>query len=406
MSVRKRTWSTHGVEKSGWQADYVDAAGKRRRKMFERKKEADAFLLTAQGEVRDGVHVTDRETVTVEKAGDLWIKAGTAAGLERSTLAQRRQHLELHIVPFLGDTRLNKLTVPSIRDFQDRLRDAGRSADMVRRVTVSLGSILADAQSRGLTIRNPVHERKRARSATEARSKPRLQVGVDIPSPTEIKALLSSLEGKWRPLLVTAVFTGMRSSELRGLTWANVDLDKAQIHVRQRADDYNDIGKPKSASGNRTITIPPMVVNVLRKWKLVCPRRDTGRKDDDGQPIKRLDLVFPTGSGNIESRSNMLKRGLIPAMVKAGITVEAGELDAKGTPLLRAKYSGMHALRHFYASWCINPVSAGGLGLSPKAVQDRLGHSTIAMTMDTYGHLFPAADESDLLASAERALLG
>lgn len=78
----------------------------------------------------------------------------------------------------------------------------------------------------------------------------------------------------------------------------------------------------------------------------------------------------------------------------------------KGEPVLAAKYSGLHALRHFYASWCINPVSAGGLGLSPKAVQERLGHSTIAMTMDTYGHLFPAANEDDLLASAERALIG
>jgi integrase len=114
----------------------------------------------------------------------LWIKSGEAAGLERGTLDRRRQHLELHIKPIIGELRLNKLTVPGIRDFQHKLREVGGSADMVKRVTVSLGSIIADAQGRGLTIRNPVHERARSRSssrATEKRAKTRPQVGVDIP---------------------------------------------------------------------------------------------------------------------------------------------------------------------------------------------------------------------------------
>lgn len=405
LPVRPRKWTTNGVENKAWQADYVDASGKRRRKDFKLKKEAEAFLARAQVEVMEGVHVADRDTVTVEKAGELWLKAGAAAGLERSTLAQRKQHLELHILPFIGGVKLNKISVPSIRAFEDQLRDAGRSPDMVRRVTVSLGSILADAQSRGLAIRNPVHERKRARSTTATRAKTKLQVGVDIPTPEEMRAFLGTLSGRWRPLLLTAAFTGMRSSELRGLTWANVHLDGKKIHVRQRADDYNDMGKPKSEAGNRTIAIPPMVVNTLREWKLACPRRDTGRIDAQGQPIKVLDLVFPTGAGKVESRSNILKRGLIPAMIAAGITIDTGEVDSKGQPILAAKYSGLHALRHWYASWCINPPAAGGLGLSPKAVQERLGHSEIGLTMDTYSHLFPAPDEGDMLAAAEKSLL-
>ena len=71
----------------------------------------------------------------------------------------------------------------------------------------------------------------------------------------------------------------------------------------------------------------------------------------------------------------------------------------------RAKYTGLHALRHFYASWCINRKADGGLELPPKVVQERLGHSTIAMTLDVYGHLFPRHDDSEELAAAERALL-
>jgi hypothetical protein len=111
----------------------------------------------------------DAETITVARAGAQWIKTGEAAGLERTTIDQRRQHLDLHIVPFVGETRLNKTSVPWVRDFHDQLR-----------VTVSFGSILADAQGRGLTVRNAVHERSRAKSNSapaERRGKTKLQVG-------------------------------------------------------------------------------------------------------------------------------------------------------------------------------------------------------------------------------------
>jgi integrase len=74
-------------------------------------------------------------------------------------------------------------------------------------------------------------------------------------------------------------------------------------------------------------------------------------------------------------------------------------VDRKGKP----KYS-LHALRHFYASWCINRRADGGLELPPKTVQTRLGHASIVMTLDRYGHLFPTHDDGNELAAAERAL--
>lgn len=190
MSIRKRTWTTNGVERSAWQADYTDGQGKRRRKNFKLKKEAEAFAAKATVEVQDGIHVPDGATITVKEAGKLWLKSGDLAGLERTTLDQRRQHLRLHIEPMIGATKLSKITAPFIRAFQDRLREEGRSAAMVKRITVSLGSILADAQSRGLVIRNAVHElsRSRAHRAAEKRVRPRLQVGVDTyPATTRSK---------------------------------------------------------------------------------------------------------------------------------------------------------------------------------------------------------------------------
>jgi integrase len=79
-------------------------------------------------------------------------------------------------------------------------------------------------------------------------------------------------------------------------------------------------------------------------------------------------------------------------------------LDDKDESVRKAKY-GMHALRHFYASWCINRRGDGGLELPAKVIQERLGHSSIVITMDVYGHLFPRGDDAAKFAEAERHLL-
>jgi integrase len=267
---------------------------------------------------------------------------------------------------------------------------------MVRKVRVSLSSLLSDAQERGLVSRNVVRDLRRGRQRgaerrAEKRQKGKLKVGVDIPTREEIKAIVEAAKGRWRPLMLTAIFTGLRASELRGLRWEDVDLDKRELHVRQRADRFNEFGRPKSESGERTVPLTPIVVNTLREWKLACPKGD-----------KRL--VFPTGSGNVESHSNIVKRGLEPTEIAAGVTVK--EKGPDGADRARGKYSGLHAFRHFYASWCINRSADGGLELPPKVVQERLGHSSIMMTMDVYGHLFPRGDDSAELEKAERSVLG
>ncbi|WP_378948025.1 tyrosine-type recombinase/integrase [Mesorhizobium sp. ANAO-SY3R2] len=415
MSIRRRTWTTaKGVEKTAWICDYTDIQGKRRLKTFRLKKNADTFAATAKIEVRDGTHVADSASATVKEAGELWIKAA-GRRVERGTLVQYQQHLDLHIAPFLGTTLLSRLTVPAVRDFEDKLVDEGRSPAMVRKVVVSLGSLLADAQERGLVIRNAVREKSRARQKgrdrrQEKRQKGKLKVGTDIPTRDEVKAIVGALEGRWRPLLLTAIFTGLRASELRGLRWKDVELEKREIHVHQRADRFNDIGKPKSEAGERTVPTPPIVINALKEWRLACPRPRTGEQDADGNPLveemRPEQLVFPNGQGKVESLSNIMQRGFLPVQVKAGVSVDTGDKDKKGRPIMAAKYTGIHSLRHFYASWLINRKEDGGLGLPPKTVQERLGHSTIALTMDTYSHLFPRNDDADELSAAEKALLG
>ena len=201
--------------------------------------------------------------------------------------------------------------------------------------------------------------------------------------PAEISAIIGALKDRRRPLLLTAIFTGLRASELRGLRWSDIDLRRAILHVRQRADRYRQIGVLKSAAGERIVPLPPLLVNTLREWKLGCPKGEQ-------------DLAFPNSVGRVDNLPDIVRRSFHPAQVAAGV------VNAHG----RAKYGGLHALRHFYASWCINRKVDGGLELPLKVVQTRLGHASIQMTADRYGHLFPSGDDGAELAAAEKSLIG
>ncbi len=404
MSVRKRKWVSGGVEKEAWIADYTDQNGKRHIKTFPRKKDAEAFANKAGVEVRGHIHVADSDSVTVAEAAADWL-ARARRELERGTCDQYRQHVDLHILPFIGNMKLSRLTVPAVRSFMDKLHDEGRSPAMVKAVRTSLGSIIAEAQERGKAIRNPVREmatNKKSTTSSEKRRKKRLEYGVDIPTHAEINTIIAHASDRFRPLLTVAVFTGLRSSELRALRWADVDFDKRTIRVAQRADAYSDIGMPKSEAGQRTVPVGPHVINTLKEWKLRCPKGE-------------LDLVFPNTRGRLESHANLAKRGLIAPQLAAGLTkrkvkrdgLRKPVLDANGKPIMvtSAKYEGMHALRHWFASWCLNRKSDGGRELTPKLVQAYLGHSSIKLTFDTYGHLFPSQDDEAALAAAEAVLL-
>jgi integrase len=351
------------------------AAGSR---LDEAKRDADAYHATVRIEVGRGIHTAERRSVTVAKAGELWVNAAVNAGLERSTLEQYQAHLKLHIAPLIGGVKLSQLTVPAIRAFEDQLAK-DRSPAMVRKILRSLSGIVAYAQERGVVSQNAVRSLRRRPTSAEARQKGKLKVGVDIPAPNEIAALVAHLKGPMRPLLMTAILTGLRASELRGLRWADIDLKRAVLHVRQRADRWHQIGRPKSAAGERTVPIPPLLVNTLREHKLTNPH----------------DLAFANPDGNPFALPTIIKH-YHQAQAAAGLT------NAKG----KVKYGGLHALRHFYASWLINAKKDGGLELPLKIVSARLGHASISITADVYGHLFASKDDGGELAAAEQRLLG
>jgi hypothetical protein len=128
----------------------------RRLKTFSKKKEVDAFKTRSQFEITQSRHTPDSASVTVAEAAEKWLETCRTRGSERSTIDAYAQHARLHIEPFLGRLKLSQISPPSVREFEDRLRLDARSPAMVRKILTSLGSLLSDAQERGVLIVNSV----------------------------------------------------------------------------------------------------------------------------------------------------------------------------------------------------------------------------------------------------------
>ena len=358
MSVRKRL-TKHGEAR--WVVDYRDGGGIRRSKQFLVKTAATAFAAKTGVELATGVHTPDSASITVAEAAELWLIRATREELEPATVLYYREHVELHIVPFVGAVKLSRLSVPALSGFRDRLLDAGRSNDMVRRVLTSLSGIVRTAMQRGLVAVNNVPQIERTRRSRSERRPV-------MPSRDELKAILAAADDLHvRIPLLLALFAGLRGSEIRGLTWNNVDLKAGIIHVRQRADRWGHIGAPKSKAGNRDIPVGAMLLNALKAWRLRCPPSS-------------LELVFPTADGSVTQHVNLLRHIFWPIQVKAGVTiVRHGETVGR---------FALHALRHAAAALWIEQ------GFNAKRIQTLMGHSSIAMTYDVYGYLL-AADQQE-----------
>jgi integrase len=181
-------------------------------------------------------------------------------------------------------------------------------------------------------------------------------------------------------LLMTVVFTGLRSSEIRAIRRQDVNLKVGEITVEQRADQWGVIGSPKSEAGHRTVPIPAMLVSELRAWTL-------------RSPVSPLGLLFPNVAGGVRLHSNLLNREYWPLQVKAGLT----RPGRGGAP--RAKYD-FHSLRHAAASaWIKQRIDL-------KRLTTWLGHASVQITLDTYGHLIKdEMGDAAIVAAAQAELL-
>jgi integrase len=351
-TIRKRAWRTaSGEARESWIVDFRDQHGKRRHKQFDRKKDADVWLVQARGQVERGTFTADSASISVGEACALWLERCERDGLERSTMTGYRSHVKHHIGPLLGPVKLSRLSRPMVEQFADDMLASGRTRATARKVLGSLVSLIGEAQRRGLVAQNVA-------LGVNVKMAKRHKKRVEIPSKPEMRNLLeSAASGREKPLLMLAAFSGLRASELRGLPWSSIDFDDRVIRVRQRADTSGRIGSPKSASSMRDIPMGPELISALKQWRLASGVRDG--------------LVFPGRHGRPLCHNT-----------------------------LRSIAGRLHRLRHWYASWIIDQ------GFNAKKVQTYMGHASIAQTYNVYGHLLDRDSDHDRLAAAERSLLG
>jgi integrase len=435
-SLRERHWKTpSGKLRSGWEVSWYEkpkngqGKARQRKKVFSGKDakvkarqlrgRLDAATVPARAE-QLGADGEAAPPMTIASAAERWVKHVEKQGREKSTWKKYEQRFRDHIEPVLiarsqsreearfGDIAVAELTAPDIEALKDKLVDR-LSGDLAAKTLSVLRMMLNDVVRRGERESNPaqtVRIRNQARGEDE----------VQIPSVAEMRAIIVAAEVPppapltFQEVWVKAtIMSGLRPSENRGLAIEDLVLDGPDpgIPVRRRADQWNVIGPVKSASGRRFVSLPPSVVNLLKRWLLVVPRGD-GFEDPE-RLGRKLHPVFPTSIGTLQSLANIYHRVWVPLMVRAGLADMVPVTAADGAPLFDGDGKrfmrpvpiyAINALRHFHASWLIDQ------DWSPKKVQKRMGHSSIQVTYDTYGHLFDKRDQDAAqVAKLEQKLL-
>lgn len=363
--VRKRI----GSKGTTWQLRFNDPnSGKQRYKTFTRRKEADDFL----GKLSTSDYVHDSETASLAEAADRWLTVCETIGrkgrepVEALTLKPYKLHAKI-LKGLRGATKLNTLTPLWCDQLRDELLTL-YTRKYAKKILVSFKAILSQARSDGKMKHDPAENTAITISKRQRMADHRL----DIPSVEDARLLLATAASlrdhkneqvsqawqRYYPFFVVAIYSGMRPGEVLGLPWCNVDFDRSEIKVDQDADIVGNIGKPKSAAAYRTIHMPASAMRALKAWKAQCPKGELG-------------LVFPNWQGDVESHTNLTNRGWYVLLEKSGFK------EKKKPPRYPLK-----SLRHVRASLEIHN------GASAKELTDLMGHASVQITFDVYGHLF------------------
>ena len=333
---------------------------KRIRKTFPTLAEAKAWRAEALVALRRGVMRAPSAT-TLRQVWEAWL-AGAREGAIRnrsgdpykpSVLRGYETSMRLRVLPELGGARFNEITRLSVQDFADQMLATGLDASTMRNTLIPLRAIYRRALARGEVAINPV-------------------AGVELPSvrgrrdriasPTEAAALIEAVPEVDRAVWATAFYAGLRLGELTALRDGDIDLELGVIRVERSWDPHEGIIEPKSRAGRRAVP----VVTALRPHLAARSLRRAGPSafffGDSGRPLNRNALV------NRAHRA-WKKEGLNPI--------------------------GLHECRHTFASILI------AAGVNAKALSTYLGHSSIQITLDRYGHLMPGnEDEAVVLVDA------
>ena len=288
-------------------------------------------------------------------------EAKVAGGERRDcTLDLYRSQLRRHLLPRLGRRRLMLITADDVVRVTRELEADGLSPWTIKRILGALSCVFTFALRRGYVATHPFHRLER-----DERPHP-LRCDQRVLTRTELARLFAACPRRYRPLLLTGAYTGMRLSEVLGLSWGDIDFPAGVVHARhqlargRRGAPPRRI-PPKTRASVREIPLLPQLAAVLRQHK-------RGSRFTTGS-----DYVFATANGTPFLHHNVSKRVLRRAATDAGLD----------RPDRRVRF---HDLRHTFASHLIIDIR-----LDVVQVSRMLGHARTSMTLDTYTHLFDAA---------------
>lgn len=294
-----------------------------------------------------------------------WLEA-VRPSLAPTTWAGYRNVLDRWVLPHVGSTRLSALTAAQLNRLYARLlRDGARggrplSPRSVRMAHTVLGRALGDAVEWGLLARNPVRSAKPPREKTRE---------MTVWSRGELKEFLAGTkDDRLYAMWVVLLTTGLRRAEIAGLRWSDVDLDRGTLTVRHTrvAVDYQvQDSEPKTPKGRRLLALDDPTVAALRRHR----KTQLEERLAAGSLWQDNGLVFVKEDG-APYHPGSVAYYFEKAVRKAGL------------PMIR-----LHDLRHTSATLAL------AAGVHPKIVQERLGHSSIGITMDTYSHVIQGMQE-------------
>ncbi|HLG89118.1 MAG TPA: tyrosine-type recombinase/integrase [Alphaproteobacteria bacterium] len=395
----------NGKTGRSYQLDYVDADVKRHRRNFPTWKAADNERIRIESQLAAGTHIPDAKSQTVLEGARAWldhIEALVKAGKrEFTTHEQYRSHLENHVVRFpIATLKLSRLNAPACQSFVDALA-LELSYAMTVKVRRSLCMALSYCQRHGLIAVNPA-------TATRIEHSDRSKVEVEIPTKTEIRAILNAAErqsnqdrGQALAMVMLGFFGGLRPSEILGLQRPNVfaaaSLKSPFVRIVERLDRRKQLGPPKSAAGNRAVPIGPAGSAALRAWLARTVDRKAGNlRLPSGKPGRRVHMLFAQEDGSPISYYHFYHEIWEPLLIAAGVTRNAGT-DEDPDP--RAAHNP-YSMRHAAASAWIEQ------GVKPKRLMKLMGHTSIELVMELYGHIWERIeDDAEIAAGAERVIL-
>lgn len=352
---------------------YDAATGQRHEmtKTFANQEEAAFWAQKEAVRYREDPNRKPPSEETVAAYLTRWLTIKATLNLADKTLSSYRQ-MAAHVIRDLGHTPLKRLSPLEIQQFYAGLVQRPLSARTVRYVHTILKMALKDAVGWGLLTSNPADRVKVTMGARTA--------SLRIPSPGEMAQLLAATQGtRWHALWTWFAITGSRLGEALALRWTDIEWIRqtATIHHAVSGDAKHRVIKtPKTASGRRTIALGPRLVAVLEEHR---GQQDIWR-EVAGPAWRDTGLVFTTLEGNMLTK-RYVERVFKTALKRAGLPHRIR----------------VHDLRHGMAThWLAE-------GKNPKMVSQRLGHSNVAFTLHTYGHVLPH-DEAQVAEEMEEAL--